>query len=315
MVVHEVSLKDVDLEASMSMATSPELSLTPAARLSMTAGKVARAGRRQWQAVKESERRKQSVAAVTGVAAVFVDVARANAVQSPHPNKLKARASTARSLGEGSVAQHPYPARAVPISYDPLAPQPEDARRLERWRDNVLRMLTLNTRILNTLQLIWAVLVVGVGAFFFFMMVGWHNITPESKANWWSNMSIQVLNWLFTYAAIISLPWRLANAQHLWCRCKTGRSNAKGLDFYGRESDGVWFHVSWGRRSVVIALALMNALCQYANQATATRHTLQPGGRPRAPAHHAVWTAFARSGHALSTGATRRRTRCRASCW
>merc|ERR1719424_1694872 len=81
--------------------------------------------------------------------------------------------------------------------------------------------------------------------------------------NWWYNLSIQVLNVLFTYGVLVTMPWRLANAHHLCDLTLTA-----GGDFYGRASEAIWFHISPFHRRVVLGLLLGNTFGQFANQVT-----------------------------------------------
>mmetsp|Transcript_30627 Transcript_30627/g.78137 ORF Transcript_30627/g.78137 Transcript_30627/m.78137 type:complete len:203 (+) Transcript_30627:77-685(+) len=83
--------------------------------------------------------------------------------------------------------------------------------------------------------------------------------------NWWYNVSIQVLNVLFTYGVLVTMPWRLANAHHLGC---SRHSNAVGCDFYGRPSRAIWFHIPSAHRKRVLLLLLANTFGQFANQVT-----------------------------------------------
>ena len=78
-------------------------------------------------------------------------------------------------------------------------------------------------------------------------------------------MSIQILVTIMVYAAIISLPWRGANAIHLWC---SPRSSAEGRDFYGRPTEQVWFHIPRRPRGVIVVLQLGNCVSQYINRAS-----------------------------------------------
>ena len=57
----------------------------------------------------------------------------------------------------------------------------------------------------------------------------------------------QMLSGLFTYVATISLPWRLANAVHLYS--SRSAEPSAGFDFYGRKTDNIWFNVPWGKRA------------------------------------------------------------------
>ena len=66
----------------------------------------------------------------------------------------------------------------------------------EKIRDTLLPIL-YESKTFNIFGIIYIVLVIGDGAFFFFMMVGWHLPYPESVSRWWLNLSIQVLCGLF----------------------------------------------------------------------------------------------------------------------
>ena len=65
-------------------------------------------------------------------------------------------------------------------------------------------------------------LIIGDGALFF-LLVNWQAMcVPDASGkceprNWWYNLSIQVLNALFTYGVALTMAWRLANAHHLCC--------------------------------------------------------------------------------------------------
>lgn len=61
-------------------------------------------------------------------------------------------------------------------------------------------------------------------------------LTQDEQAHFWQNASIQVLTVCMAYAAVVSLPYRAANAVHLWL---SHRSSATGLDFYGRSAEHI----------------------------------------------------------------------------
>ena len=183
---------------------------------------------------------------------------------------------------------------------------PSDATCLERFRDASLKTLAVyaSTKVFVGLTLVWGLAVVVFGALYFFLIVGWHsfpvlvcddsyNVTaladalggigggawppfPPSpppdpncgkspEANYYANISIQILTAQFSYILALTLPWRLANAHHLWC---SHRASSAGLDFYGRPTSGIWFHIKPRQRKVVVLLLNLNAAMQYATQAT-----------------------------------------------
>ena len=110
---------------------------------------------------------------------------------------------------------------------------------------------------------IYIFLVVLDGAFFFFVMIGAHGIRPKSSAQWWLNLSIQLLTALFTYPALLTIPWRMSNAIHLFCH--KGRS-IDGRDFYGRSTPLIWFHIPRQKRILIVILFQLNGWFQLINQ-------------------------------------------------
>jgi len=104
--------------------------------------------------------------------------------------------------------------------------------------------------------------VIGWGAGYFFLLIGFHK--DRDDINWYENLAIQVLTGLFTYGAIISLPWRFSNAHHLWC---SRRSSQPGRDFYGRPTDAIWFHIPTLHRKAITFILLVGPFAQFANQA------------------------------------------------
>lgn len=87
--------------------------------------------------------------------------------------------------------------------------------------------------------------------------------TRTSEADHLANICIQILTALFTYISFFTLPWRVANAVHLLGR---RRSCEAGLDFYGRPTKGIWFHLPPRKRCCIVALLCGNFLMQYATQ-------------------------------------------------
>ena len=53
---------------------------------------------------------------------------------------------------------------------------------------------------------------------------------------------------LFSYINGLPIPWRLAIFHHVWC---SGRPTAPGLDFYGRDTEAVWFHLPVSSRRAI----------------------------------------------------------------
>jgi hypothetical protein len=155
---------------------------------------------------------------------------------------------------------------------------PPDASRCERLRDASLLSLDLytKTRTFIILTVLWVIAVVVFGCMFFFLLIGAHgfedqtdafgNVTASAtdRANDLGNISIQILTALFSYITLFTLPWRIANAAHLWC---SRRSCEAGLDFYGRPAKGIWWHIPPQKRKCIVGLLVGNAFMQYATQA------------------------------------------------
>jgi len=140
----------------------------------------------------------------------------------------------------------------------------------EAYRDRMLRFL--DRPIFQTLGLIVLVLVIADGAFFFFLLVGWQAMcrprTDCEPRNFWYNWSIQMLNVLFTYMAVVTIPWRSTHFLHLTnCSCPH-RDNAPGLNLYGVADPDVWFHIPVRRRLGITSLLLGNCVFQFINQGT-----------------------------------------------
>lgn len=155
---------------------------------------------------------------------------------------------------------------------------PRNASRYERLRDKSLLALDMymKTRTFLVLTVVWLLAVVVFGVLFFFLLIGVHGFddlvdplsgnvtaTGQDRANDLGNVSIQILTALFSYITLLTLPWRVANAAHLWC---SHRSSEAGLDFYGRPTKSIWFHIPPRQRKRVVFLLVGNAVMQYATQ-------------------------------------------------
>ena len=159
-------------------------------------------------------------------------------------------AATPDASSSGGSASKPAGKRPPPSCY-------------ARFRERMLRVLSM--RIFNWLGILWAIGVVGSGAMMFFLMIGVYHFS-EADARYWTNVSIQILCALFTYTALITLPWRLFNAVHL---CSP--LCADGCDFDGDPSDEIWWHIPRRRRVPIVAAAVLNSLFQLVNQAPRCR--------------------------------------------
>lgn len=158
------------------------------------------------------------------------------------------------------------------VSLDPYSTLHPAMSRGEQFRDAVLRVL--DKPVFQTLGILVLFLVILDGAIFFFFLMGWQTLcdTPSSTncepRNQIYNASVQILNGLFTYMAVVSLPWRCTQLVHAFGVTCPNRTNKLGHDIYGVWSHDVWYHIPlWHRQGILVCL-LLNCLTQYANQAT-----------------------------------------------
>jgi Protein of unknown function (DUF2985) len=140
----------------------------------------------------------------------------------------------------------------------------------EAWRDSLLQLL--DHPCFQVIGIVVLVLIIADGALFFFLLIGGHRLCRPrldcQPRNDWYNASIQILNILFTYTGIVSLPWRLSNLMHLTISCPR-RSNDLGCNFYGiSNATNIWFHIPKRQRLCITILLVLNALFQFLNQGT-----------------------------------------------
>lgn len=140
----------------------------------------------------------------------------------------------------------------------------------EQHRDGLLRLL--DSPVFQVLGLIILFSVILFGAIFFFFLMGWQTVcrprTDCEPRNWIYNMSIQALNGCFTYMSGVAMTWRCTNFLHSTGSACPRRSNEVGHDLYGLPTTDIWFWVPRRRRCVVLFFLILNALTQFANQAT-----------------------------------------------
>lgn len=140
----------------------------------------------------------------------------------------------------------------------------------ERLRDDLLRIL--DGRLFQVLGIFVLVGVIADGALFFFFLMGWQTLcrprTDCNPRNDIYNISVQILNGLFTYMATVSMPWRCTNWMHTvgWS-CPHRRKNDPGFDLYGLPTRSLWFHLPLRQRGLILFVLIWNCLFQYINQA------------------------------------------------
>eukprot|EP00966_Prymnesium_polylepis_P319759 7376188-Prymnesium_polylepis.2 len=155
-----------------------------------------------------------------------------------------------------------YPSPSAPVHASAIScvlrGAPMDATRCELWRDAALRSLVtfFMTRPCKLLEALWWLSLLCFGTTFAIaeFFVGDHDAAL---------VGINAVTACLTVASLVTFPWRLANTVHLWGR---GRSCREGVDFYGRPTTGIWWHIPPARRKWIVVLLLVNTGMQWLNQ-------------------------------------------------
>jgi len=147
-------------------------------------------------------------------------------------------------------------------------PPPSTALWIERVRDRTL--LLLGHKFFLYVAVIWALNIVGWGAFVALLYLGLFLLPPnslgmdEDQTKYWINVCIQVLTALFSYQNGMTIPWRLAIGFHA-SGCGHGPWRL-GTDFYGRPTDAIWFHIPRKPRLWITALLLAALVMHFSTQ-------------------------------------------------
>jgi len=136
---------------------------------------------------------------------------------------------------------------------------PDNASSIEAFRDCVLRAAG-HKIVSQYLAVIWVILVVCVFVWYAIMVLGLHGIPFVADADLYTNISVNILSGLFSYVVSVDMPWRLSNAVHLCGGAEPGS------DFYGRQTDCIWFHIPLQTRAWIVFAMLNNAGWQYVHQ-------------------------------------------------
>ena len=140
-------------------------------------------------------------------------------------------------------------------------PPPDDATSMERFRDLLLKYET--HPIFGYLMILWAigvviVFIVFAGCMFYL----WPMSNDEN--DFWQERMTQFLSGLFTYSVLIPYPWRLSITLHLYSsRCT---DKPVGVDFYGRPTDMLYFHIPRKTRGYIATLLQLNTWVQLLHQ-------------------------------------------------
>ena len=182
----------------------------------------------------------------------------------------------------------PFPARGAHPSWSKQESN-DDSTCIERARDRVLGLLSQPMlSVWTLLGIVHMLAIIGVGAWFFFLLVD--NLRPfrnfamtDDAREVFMNAGMQALTALFTWSALLTMPWRLSNATHLTyntgrdscntcvgrlcCAAGKPRSCAPGLDFYGKPTEGIWFHIPTFHRRAIVSLLIVSTFAQVLAQA------------------------------------------------
>ena len=85
-----------------------------------------------------------------------------------------------------------------------------------------------------------------------------HHCTP---AQYWVNICFKTLSFYFGYVNFLPIPWTLSICVHAYNPHHISRDKI-GVDFYGRNSDSLWFHLTNRRRRIIATLNLVALLFQ-----------------------------------------------------
>jgi len=141
----------------------------------------------------------------------------------------------------------------------------------EHFRDALLRFL--DSKLVQYLGLAVLFVVVVDGAFFFCLMIGAQTLcTPRfdcQPRNAAYNAAVQILIGLFTYMAIISMPWRAAQFLHVAGWGCPHRSNEISCNVYGIPDDpDIWCYIPLKRRMGILIVLILHCVTQFIMQAT-----------------------------------------------
>jgi len=162
-----------------------------------------------------------------------------------------------------------------------LAP-PDDATNLELIRDWLLRVLSHT--FFSVVTVIWFVVlaclfIVFAGCFLYIFRWG------KATCDYWQERMTQGLSAIFTYSVLAPYPWRLAITLQLCSRrCA---SSPVGVDFYGRPTEMVFFHIPRNTRVAIAVLLQVNTWVQLLHQ---TFHIVWNNVQTyQAPAHQVLF--------------------------
>jgi len=145
-----------------------------------------------------------------------------------------------------------------------------DLTRAEKFRDTLIAVID-HPYFLYPATVICMTLLTVFGLLLLCLLFGLHTLCSPVRdcepRNFWFNACLQIINWVFTFKALCSLPWRVSDYCH--ARGWTRRSHALGHNWHGifKISDA-WYHVDPSTRSRIVASMLTECFFQFLNQGT-----------------------------------------------
>ena len=86
----------------------------------------------------------------------------------------------------------------------------------------------------------------------------------DDELMYWANVCFHICTGLFSYLNGISIPWRVSIFLHHCSR----RSDAPGCDFYGRDTEAIWFHIPSRWRATIAFFLCASVFFHFATQIT-----------------------------------------------
>ena len=188
----------------------------------------------------------------------------------------------------------PLPCCAAPADWrrHRKAP-PDDATCYERWRDSAL--LCGTSRSLSYVLAAWMLSFVVVDVLLVLTVFYWFNggytvdefygcvpgidePTPKFFCNatsgaltysvddFWQERFGQALSIIFTFSVVLATPWRLSILRQITLNTRARSAGKVGVDFYGRPSDFVFFHIPVRGRCIIGVALNVNTLIQLVHQ-------------------------------------------------
>ena len=230
-----------------------------------------------------------------------------------HKNKIVAEGVPLKNAKHGSIDvcihfeqtavnfafPSPVAASALAAINEAVMDIPSDAHWLERRRDATLAFLATHklfvylTGLWIVAVVVWVILLVLI----FPLHLGWvpwevYGMKEADAKQAWVVCNT-VLCSLFTWQNGLSFPWRVACLIHLFpCfpRCAD-----PGLDFYGRETESMFFHIPTRHRAGIVAFLIGAVVLQFLQQVFRGMYTTYETSERQQPGQVLIITSFAGS--------------------